>query len=791
MKSIFYRFWPIFVILFTVFIFFSPFFLQGKIPIPADTIVGMYHPFRDVAWDNLTAGVPFKNFLITDAVRQQYPWRKYAIDRLKNGQLPLWNPSNFSGTPLLANLQSAIFNPLNILLLILPFNFGWGLQVVLQIVLATLFMYLWLRNLKLSEIACIFGAITWSFGGFFTAWLEWNTILHSAMWLPLMLLAVDKLFSVKKTEALFYHKQIFKWSMVFILSLTFSFFAGHLQTFFYVTVFSSIYLALKIIRIKSKGENIKRFLLLFTIAGGITLLLVSVQLVPSIELIINSGRSFDQPLGFRTDWYLPYKHLVQLLIPDFFGNPSTLNYWGNWNYGEFVSYIGIIPLFMVLVSIIGRRDKKTVFFTVLAMAAFVFALPNFLSFLPYKLNLPFISTTAPSRLILIADFSLSVLAALGLDWIIKKGQLKVILLSGFILFLAFSGIWFSLSVNLWQTETINLIVAKRNIYLPALLMAVGFMASIIFVLFNKINKKIGIILICLLLLFTIFDLLRFSGKFNPFVKEEWIFPQTKVMKFLADQPKPFRVQSLDSRILPPNFSLVYGIETIEGYDPLYLLTYGQFMAAVKRNNPDISSFNFNRIITPQLMDSSFINLLNVRYFLSLTDIIAKNLKLVFREGETRIYENVMVNDRFFTVDSVLIVDNNQEEINGLFDIKENLTDKAIIRYVKGNDLIVLKGMISNVEYSSDKIKLTVSGAEQKFLVISSSYYPGWKATANGNPVKIYKTDYALMGIPVPPGVQQVEVYYQPTSFYIGLTTTMLGLVFIILWGIKVWIKKSA
>ena len=116
------KYLPILLIIFLVSIFFKDFIIKGLIPIPADTIVGMYHPWRDVTWDNFQNGVPFKNFLITDPVRQQYPWKFLAIDYLKIGQLPLWNPYTFSGSPLLANFQSGAFYPLNIIFFILPFN---------------------------------------------------------------------------------------------------------------------------------------------------------------------------------------------------------------------------------------------------------------------------------------------------------------------------------------------------------------------------------------------------------------------------------------------------------------------------------------------------------------------------------------------------------------------------------------------------------------------------------------------------------------------------------------------
>src|SRR5437016_1573484 len=121
-----------FVLLFLVcFIFFAPFFLKQLLPIPSDTIVGLYHPFRDLYARQFPRGIPYKNFLITDPVRQQYPWRKLTIELEKKIQLPLWNPYIFSGTPLLANFQSGAFYPLNIIFYIFPFTIGWSLLIFL------------------------------------------------------------------------------------------------------------------------------------------------------------------------------------------------------------------------------------------------------------------------------------------------------------------------------------------------------------------------------------------------------------------------------------------------------------------------------------------------------------------------------------------------------------------------------------------------------------------------------------------------------------------------------------
>ncbi len=198
-----FKFIPlIFLFIFTLIVF-KPFFFEGKLPIPADTIVGLYHPWRDLYSHDL----PFKNFLITDPVRQQYVWRGLGTK---------WNPYQSLGTPLLANIQAAHFYPLNI--------FPWNWLVVLQIFLGGVFMILYLRHLKLSWPAQTLGALSWVGSGFFVAWLEWNTLVQVAIWIPLILLSLDK-----------------NWRWLFVLGLTCSFFAGHAQIFLYVLILTIAY----------------------------------------------------------------------------------------------------------------------------------------------------------------------------------------------------------------------------------------------------------------------------------------------------------------------------------------------------------------------------------------------------------------------------------------------------------------------------------------------------------------------------------------------------------------------
>lgn len=749
------KFLPLILIIAAVLIFFWQFLFKGFLPIPSDTIVGLYYPFRDVSLKTNPNGLPYKNFLITDPVRQQIPWRSLVVNLEKGANLPLWNPYNFAGTPLLANSQSAAFYPLNVLFYILPFQFSWSLLILLQPLLAGLFLYLYLKNMGLSKISSFLGVITFSFSGFFVAWLEWGTILNVVLWLPLALLAIDKMFGIFNLKSEILNLKSLGWSLVFILSLVSSFFAGHLQIFSYIALFVFAYF---LARWFQYGKKVKVFGI-FIILNSIFLILILPQLIPTIKFIAFSARNLDlSNWQANPGWFIPWQNLVQFLAPDFFGNPATLNYFGIWNYGEFIGYIGILPLLMAFLALFSRRDKKTLFFGSAFFLSLIFALPTFLAKLPFQFNLPFISTAQPTRLLFITDFSLSVLAALGLDYFITlKNKKQIIYILAAFAFL-FSGFWvFVLKFHGNILSPGNLSVARQNLILPTVLFLITsvFLLSITF----YSRKKLTAVLFGLLMIITIFDLFRFAWKFETFTNRTDFFPSNSIVKFLQNQQQPFRIMSTDSRIFPPNFSIMYKLQTLDGYDPLYSQRYGELMVAVKRDKPDIAPpFGFNRIITPQNPSLKIIDLFGVKYVLSLDKIDDSKLKPVFTDGTLRIYENINSLPRAFFVQKTKSAVSRQGAINDLFSLDNFLNKIAIVENVQNFKTNWSSGQVMITNYEPTKVNITTANQGEGFLVLTDSYYPTWHAKMDGKETKIYLTDYNFRGIIVPKGRHTVEFY---------------------------------
>lgn len=754
------------------FSFFIPNLIRGKIPIPADILAGLYHPWRDIILEGYNpARFPTKNPLITDPVLQTYPWKLLVVNNLKEGKLPLWNPYSFSGQPLLANVQSAPFQITNLLFFIFPFKIAWSIQVILPSVFLTLFMYLFLRSLKLSQVASVFGGFALPFSGFYIAWLSWGTIITTAMWLPLILLAINKIFQ----------KPRLLWFLILTLAITQTILSGHWQTAFYILLTSVFYFTFLLTRIIKTSAIVIGFLSFIA-----SLLIAAPQILPSLEFIRNSAREIDQ--GYfegRQDWFLPWQNLIQLIAPDYFGNPVTYNYWGIWNYAEFVSFIGIIPLGLALQTIF-KKDKNFTFFVILSAIALVLALPNVISKIPYTLGLPYIDSIQPSRIISIFIFSTTVLAAFGFDLFIGAKSISKILIPSSLVVISFGLLLVLTYLNRTSFPIIENIdsyhVALRNLVFPAL--SISLFILIISLKLIKIKKSILVIAI---FIFSGIELFRFGFKFTPFSKLSWIFPETATTNFLTLQEKPFRIMATDRRILSSNTTSVYNVESVSGYDPLYLKNYAHFVSSWESNRPT-SPGSFNRIITPHNFNSKIADFLNIKYLVTFDEIESDRLAKVFEEGTTKIFINKNALPRAFFVNEVIKVKSQNDELAFLFDQNSNLRKTAVsaeFEFPKQE----INTSLNFKEYSDQGFKLETITDKITPLIVSNVNYPGWQATIDDQKIPITNANYMFQSILIPSGTHTVEFKFLSKSFQNGLYLSLIGFILALMVSIYLWQRK--
>lgn len=83
-------------------------------------------------------------------------------------------------------------------------------------------------------------------------------------------------------------------------------------------------------------------------------------------------------------------------------------------------------------------------------------------------------------------------------------------------------------------------------------------------------------------------------------------------------------------------------------------------------------------------------------------------------------------------------------------------------------------------YAPDKVSIACDAPSAGWLVLSDTYFHGWRARVNGAPAEILRADYDLRAVKVPRGSSSVTFSYAPPEFYAGLLLTLLSAGWLIL-----------
>ncbi|MDP9351339.1 MAG: hypothetical protein M3P51_07360 [Chloroflexota bacterium] len=129
-----------------------------------------------------------------DTATQYYPWYAYLGERLRAGDLPMWNPYQFSGTPFLADPFSGWgYVPVMLLFTALPIGTAAAGHVLFHLLFAMLSVYCLARVLGLRVVARLVAALAYALNGFFFERNVCCVPFASVMaWLPLTLLGAEK-----------------------------------------------------------------------------------------------------------------------------------------------------------------------------------------------------------------------------------------------------------------------------------------------------------------------------------------------------------------------------------------------------------------------------------------------------------------------------------------------------------------------------------------------------------------------------------------------------------------------
>ena len=685
------------------FVLFWPVTLGNRTLIPTDNLF-FFEPWASVR-DQFNAQPPEipHNDLPLDLLLENYAWKKFITQSIHDGQLPLWNPYLFAGVPFLAAGQHSALYPFSLLFYVLPIPLAFGWFIVSQFFLAGLFTYIFLRALGQSRAAALAGGLIYEFSLFMVVSVTFPMIVAGAIWLPLILASVDSI--IRQRPALGGRPASLPWVTVGALALGCQVLAGHPEVIYYTLLIAGSYAAVLLVQSTiqnphSKIRNLIRpaaYLLTFVTLG---LALGAVQLIPLAAVLPSNFRAGATAATLEEvrGWAYPTRHLLHFLIPNIFGNPAHHGYWdlftGQWtpvtvnalgqpiskidwgppitNYVEGGAYVGILPLILAafgILSIFTEYTSRKAFFAILALLSLAFAFGTPLYALVYYL--PGLNQLhSPFRWVWPFSLCIAVLAGFGLDYLRHRQsalttfalRLSFVfcLLSGLILIFALVYIYFNFA-NL-QSPIANLLndlalantaFADARMFFSYEAVWIARLAGLLLAssLVLWLAARAHRLWIPLAITIIAIDLLSASAGFNS-ASETTILDYTPpVVEFLKQDTGLWRFTTYDpngQKLFNANAGWFYNFQDVRGYDSIIPQQYADYLKLIEPQN----ELQFNRIAPVsnlQSLDSPLLDLLNVKYILTYADIPLPKYKLVYSDPGIKVYENLGVAARAFTL----------------------------------------------------------------------------------------------------------------------------------------------
>jgi hypothetical protein len=545
---------------------------------------------------------------------------------IRSGQLPLWNPYIFAGTPLLASIQPAALYPPTWLFAVFSPQAAMNIMVITTYHLALIGTYLYARRIGLNRIGSMIAGISFAFGGYMIAHLGHTNRIAAAAWLPWVLLAIEEL----------YLNARWRWVALGAVFVALQFFAGEPQMTFYSALVAGAY-GLFSLTLRPSQERRGRFLAAAIAMAMCGALLSMIQLLPENELLKLGDRA-KLDYHYFSEFSFPPRQVLNLLIPYFFGGaalpPYRVEYWGRWSPTETCGYVGMMAWLLAIAAVIAQitrrsRERLVWFWVVCALAALIL---SFGDYLPYEINqylyrVPVYNLfRASGRHLIEYTFAMGILAGIGVNSLCamdRKAAGRVVAASGAIMTALVAG-----AVIIYRFFDERLVavtplpdkagsLANPDLYVPVVFFVLSLGAFLVFI--RNRSSLAG----CVLALFLFLDLMSFGFFY------EWRLIDFNLAERMADPPtvklikdrepdlNSFRVLSRSAKPYDrnyemldfPNISIARGLQSVNGYDPVRILR----MAAIAGNMgleglvADTNALN--------LTDQGF-NLLNVKYLLS-------------------------------------------------------------------------------------------------------------------------------------------------------------------------------
>ncbi len=771
-------------------------------------------------WDAIFTS---QTFYLRDHLFTYRPYRAVVARMLQDGVLPLWNPYLYFGQPLQAVLIE-VFYPTTLLHYVCSFETAFKAHILIHYYLAAFGMFALARALSLTRVPACAAALSYALGSFLVSDGGYFNSLTTAGWAPWVILSLVGAARAPRLSRI----------ALAALPLGLAMIGGEAETLLF-----SVTVAFAIAVSEAEGPLLRRLLrpaVPFAAVGALGLLLAMIQVLPTAEMIALSPRA--EGLG-EQEWKhfsLTLLTSLEVLSPKILGNPAGDLYYlgasdwgtgGRAQYPYFLSiYVGVAALCLWGCGAILGRGRVPKVLGALAVVAFVLMYGERTPVSGWLLKvLPFMTAFRfPVKFFTLASIAGAPLAGYGVQALIDVPWREASVARRRVWGAALALVAGAVTVGGWTwavgggaiphiTEhaiQIGLLGPTSNRegiaeMLGRSVQAAGVTAALHLALlvaaaWTLSGSRPRAASFAVVLLLAV-DFGRANLDLNRTVDPRVVEAVSPLMRALPPDAREWRVVS---RLVELEYAQPAGVKVSNPdvtsilqyhlFDLLGLHPSGGISQGLSYGNLHDPGSLYPRVLRGLLVELkrrkndtdwvTFYQRTGVKYVVSLEEIHDPRVKLLtqmtyFSNYPYRLYEVADPLPKAVLVPSARRVVSAWEEVTTWllpsFDPRaEVLLEGAGPSGGVGG---AMEQRVEVVQGKDPSVLVVRANAERDaWLLVTDSWWPGWKATVDGKPVEIEKADVLFRAVRVPAGPHEVRFAYEPWTFRVGAWASIAGLV---------------
>jgi len=703
-------------------------------------------------------------FFYFDLAGVHLPQRAFVAATIKQGIFPFWCPLKACGFPLFAEGQTGILYPFNLLALVLPVWWANNIITVVHILIAFFGAYVYMRRLKFSDPAACIAALGFSMGAFIVSHNIITPLFEAFCWLPFVMIAAETI-PTKPSKGILL-------SAIFLgLALG----AGNTQGF--VIIALAFFARLMLLAVGMKLRDALRLLWYGIVAFLSVILIFAPYVVSQTEFVLRSYRAKLRGGTFFLSHSLGPRHLFELLVGGLMGDLYDASFvCGSEDIWEKQLYLGIVPLLFALAAV--RRlltDRRVAVWFAMFLGFLILSLGSFSPVSVALGKLPILGwMRVPPRLWVVCAFALAFLAGYGFDLLASgdRGAFRVVV-AGAVCAVVLVAVFVVAGRDEFLTGASGEKLAWR---LPLSAALACFAVAASFLLSRR--RATGVLSIIVMLV-VLGDLILGAVRLMPVVPPRYFNPPhflgrivtsgriysvtDKYGFMLAGWGKNTAVFKPFTYRLSGDVPLFFGLRTAGGNVPLITNEYLNYFSKLTPNRLRLASV------------STLIHGRSQRLPPNWSQLMFAKLPA----GKAHYYVRKDPVQLCWLSSHPLFVDSWDEALE-LIDSPDFDPNTDVVLHREAADELEPGGSEASgdcriVRDWANGYEIEVRSDKSAILVLSESWYPGWRVWVDGEKRKPLRANYLFMAVPVEGGEHRVVFRYRPRFLTMSLSAIPFGL----------------